>query len=344
MHFHSSVTPNNDHRDLSLDTPFQGYESDSTDCDDSRPQDSATPPTLYTHSHSNNFLFPPRNPSRHSSLNSTTHSTPVPSRSPSPHPHPSHQFYPSGLSSSCPSDTDDEPNSPLLSWSRSRNSWWREQRGQWWGPSRRRRRRSWRITRLVKRWLRSVIRHPLFPSQPITIVRTLSVHCFSPRLTTCFIQVLTLILLSIFAILLTLLLIYILNPDKEPLPWRAYCAYPSIYNTREPPPSSAPYPNPNSPQSPVAPFPPPNLDHLPPAGIFLGVFSVDSAFERRQLVRSTWASHPRSRHGAGKGDDGVGTSRTIVRFVVGQPRKDLERRIKLEMESMYSFFTFRFIA
>jgi len=67
--------------------------------------------------------------------------------------------------------------------------------------------------------------------------------------------------------------------------------------------------------------------------VFVGVFSIDSAFERRMLVRTTWASHARSRGGAGAGDDGVGTSRTVVRFVMGQPRKDWERRIKLEMEA-----------
>ncbi|KAJ3553991.1 hypothetical protein NP233_g12519 [Leucocoprinus birnbaumii] len=37
-------------------------------------------------------------------------------------------------------------------------------------------------------------------------------------------------------------------------------------------------------------------------------------------------------NGAGQGDNGVGTSRTIVRFVVAQPRGDWERRIKLEQE------------
>ena len=65
----------------------------------------------------------------------------------------------------------------------------------------------------------------------------------------------------------------------------------------------------------------------------MGVFSMDSAFERRMLVRTTWASHPRSRDGAGDGDDGAGTSRTVVRFILGQPRKEWERRVKLEMES-----------
>ncbi len=50
------------------------------------------------------------------------------------------------------------------------------------------------------------------------------------------------------------------------------------------------------------------------------------------LIRSTWATHPRSRNGAGHGDAGDGTSRTIVRFIMGQPRKTWERRIRLEME------------
>lgn len=50
------------------------------------------------------------------------------------------------------------------------------------------------------------------------------------------------------------------------------------------------------------------------------------------LIRSTWASHPRSRNGAGHGDGGAGTSRTIVRFIMGQPRKTWERRVRVEME------------
>ncbi|KAJ7900319.1 glycosyltransferase family 31 protein [Mycena olivaceomarginata] len=113
--------------------------------------------------------------------------------------------------------------------------------------------------------------------------------------------ILTLILLSVFTIFVTLLLMYILNPDKDPLPWRAYCSA--------------------TPQ-----FPPAEIDTLPPAGLLVGVFSIDSGYERRSLVRTTWASHVRSRNGAGDGDGGLGTSRTIVRF-------DHERRIRLEMET-----------
>lgn len=131
---------------------YEGYESsDSTDCD-----------------RQDNALFPP--PIHQSSAPSTATSTPLPSRSTSPHPYP-HQYYTPRPSSSCPSDTDDEPTSPLLPWNRTRNSWWRGHRDQWWRASRRRRRRGWRIVRLIKRSLRSIIRHPLFPSQPITIVR-----------------------------------------------------------------------------------------------------------------------------------------------------------------------------
>lgn len=79
-------------------------------------------------------------------------------------------------------------------------------------------------------------------------------------------------------------------------------------------------------------FPPDDLDFLPPAGVFLGVFSTDTSLERRMLIRTTWATHPRSRNGAGTGDDGRGTSRTVVRFILGQPRKGWERRIQTEME------------
>ncbi|KAG5647962.1 hypothetical protein DXG03_006996 [Asterophora parasitica] len=253
---------------------------------------------------SSSFLFAP---SGRSSLSSTATSTPLPSRSNSPLP----QFYSSNPSSSCTSDTDSEPVSHLL---RNRNHWWRENRRSWWSVSRRRRKRDGCTLRFIKKWTRRLVRHPFFPSQPITIV-------------------LTLILLSIFAIFLTLLLIYILNPDKEPLPWRAYCSNPSLSTQYDDFPSSSTY-DPSFPSpTKLTPFPPPDLDTLSPAGLFIGVFSIDSSFERRMLVRTTWASHPRSRDGAGDGDDGVGTSRTIVRFILGQPRKDWERRIQLEMET-----------
>lgn len=110
---------------------------------------------------------------------------------------------------------------------------------------------------------------------------------------------------SLLAILLTLFLIYQLNPDKEALPWRSYCAL--------------------QPQ-----FPPKDFYNLTPAGVFLGVFSMDSGLERRMFVRTTFANHERSRV-----DNG--TSRTIVRFILGKPRPEWERRIQLEAESMFYF-------
>jgi hypothetical protein len=84
-------------------------------------------------------------------------------------------------------------------------------------------------------------------------------------------------------------------------------------------------------------FPPPDLDLLPPAGVFVGVFSMDSAVERRMLIRTTYASHQKSRNGAGAGDGGLGTSRTVVRFILGQPTREWDRRIKLEMEGAILF-------
>lgn len=148
-------------------------------------------------------------------------------------------------------------------------------------------------------------------------------------------QLLTLILLTIFGVSLTFLLIYILNPDKEPLPWRGYCTVPQ-YSTRPPSlelPTTAQFPH-QLPKNFTPPsFPPPDLDDLSPAGVFVGVFSMDNAVERRMLIRSSWANHQRSRDGAGEGDGGVGTSRTIVRFILGEPRSEWKRRIRLEMDS-----------
>ncbi|KAJ7293554.1 glycosyltransferase family 31 protein [Mycena rebaudengoi] len=232
---------------------------------------------------SGGFLVPSAVQSGRSSLASSRSTTPVPSRPASPLP----QFRTSTASSST-SDTDSETTSPLLR--QNTRGWWLDDRRKWWTSSRRRRKRHGWIVSSLKKWSRWILRHPFFPRQPITII-------------------LTLILLSVFAVFVTLLLMYILNPDKDPLPWRAYCS------------------------APLAQFPPARLDSLPPAGVLVGVFSIDSGYERRSLVRSTWANHVRSRNGAGEGDGGLGTSRTIVRFVMGEPRKDWDRRIRLEMET-----------
>lgn len=176
----------------------------------------------------------------------------------------------------CSDSMDDEPSSPLLGPA----SWWDSDSGR-----RRRRRNSgfgivWRFKRRFARWSR----HPLVPTQPVTILFSL-------------------VLFAIFAIVLTLFLIYQLNPDKEVLPWRTQCTM-----------------QPN--------FPPDNFYALSPVGVFLGIFSMDSSLERRMFVRTTFANHERSRV-----DNG--TSRTVVRFILGKPRPEWERRIQLEAETYH---------
>jgi len=261
--------------------------------------------------------------------------SPAPSRSSSPLP--IHYVSPGASSSSYTSDADSEPSSPLLGVANSRRtSWWNDDARRWWlmgrypDDSRRRRRRLRRETRLgfrgLKRHVRRLIRHPLFPKQPTSII-------------------LTLLVVTVIAILITLLLMHILNPDKASLPWRTYCSIPST--STAPPPISRSYTDehlsmqvpigfdPTSPNESIVsnPFPPPHLDDIPPVGLFLGVFTTDSAVERRMLIRNTWASQERSRAGAVEGDGGNGTSRTIIRFVLGKPRSGWVRRIQLESET-----------
>lgn len=108
------------------------------------------------------------------SASSSAAPTPIPSRSGSPLP----QFYSSAQSSSCTSDADSEPTSPLLARNR-KNRWWSDEgRRGWWlnsrdGRRRRRRKGSWYSVRSIKRVIRIVLRHPLFPTQPTSIVSIL---------------------------------------------------------------------------------------------------------------------------------------------------------------------------
>ncbi|THV07757.1 hypothetical protein K435DRAFT_742169 [Dendrothele bispora CBS 962.96] len=250
--------------------------------------------------------------SGHSNCSSAS-STPVPSRAGSPLP----QFLisnPSYSSSSYSESESEQEFAPSLG--RNRRSSWRGDRTRWWPlPPSGGRRRDFSLFRKIKRFFRRIVRHPFVPKTPLTIILSFMIFTF-------------------FAISLTLLLMYILNPDKEPLPWRAYCSMP-YYNSPPDPQNPLLYTDPyhNYSMGATMPsFPHEHLETLPPVGLFIGVFSTDSSFERRALIRSTWASHARSRNGAGTGDNGNGTSRTVVRFVLGQPRGDWARRIQLEME------------
>lgn len=116
--------------------------------------------------------------------------------------------------------------------------------------------------------------------------------------------VLALVLIASFVASVTKLIIYILNPDKEPLPWRTYCQ-------KQPS------------------FPHAYADALAPVDVFVGVFSIDSAYERRHLIRSTYAT----RTVPVDPDTGTPTSNVQVKFIIGKPRQAHARRVALEMET-----------
>ncbi|KAH6917408.1 glycosyltransferase family 31 protein [Coprinopsis sp. MPI-PUGE-AT-0042] len=233
------------------------------------------------------------------SLESSASSTPEGSRPASPR-----QYYAQDIALSGSEDSEGADEVLLLGSRRARRS------SSWFAASRGKRRRSGPVYKYARR----VIRHPLFPARPITIL-------------------LTVILFTAFVVSLVLYIKWLLNPDKERLPWRAYCSIPSLQQERPHPSHVIPF-YPEVPAGEFVPsFPPPHLEELPPVGVYIGVMTVDKAYERRMIIRSTWAQHARSRNGAGEGDGGRGTSRTLVRFILGQPRSGYERQIQLEMET-----------
>ncbi|KDN43635.1 hypothetical protein RSAG8_06012, partial [Rhizoctonia solani AG-8 WAC10335] len=121
--------------------------------------------------------------------------------------------------------------------------------------------------------------------------------------------VFTLLVFLIFVLSIWSIIRWVTREDKYQLPWRSYCAL-------EPE------------------FPPPTLalESIPPVGLFIGVMSTARGSQRRQLIRSTWASHPKSRGGVGEKSDREGTSRTVVRFIVGAPNPSVARKLGLENE------------
>ena len=152
-----------------------------------------------------------------------------------------------------------------------------------------------------------------------------------------------------FAMCLTMTLIYILNPDKEALPWRQYChsSYPSLYSLQD---LSAPsdydlfghsttlslvplthnhsawpyHPHTQQPHSVESKT---DLAELEPVGVLLGVFTIDSGVERRHMIRQSYGSHWRSRK---EGTEGV-----RLRFVMGRPRAKFAKAVELEMEGRF---------
>ncbi len=177
-------------------------------------------------------------------------------------------------------------------------------------------------------------------------------------------QLLVLSLFASFAVGFTLGLIHLLNPDKEPLPWRNYCQadYPRYFALQLPPKahvgglasSGSPQQQTEEPLDPYSTLPaispdyllplnhssqrwpfgahlePPyspeddSVDDVAPVGVFLGIFTTDAGMDRRNMIRQTYGTHWRSRVN--------GTEGVRMRFVMGQPRAKYERLVKLEME------------
>lgn len=137
---------------------------------------------------------------------------------------------------------------------------------------------------VIKGWQRFV-RHPLVPTQPLTILFALS-------------------LFACFAYSLTTFIYHVLSTDKSPRPWRTYCQE-------------------------QRPFPHDLADSLAPVDVFVGIFSVDAAYERRHLIRSTYLRHSKPI------DPLTGKPATNIqlKFILGRPRKHHARRIALEMET-----------
>ncbi|BGP22721.1 glycosyltransferase family 31 protein [Rhodotorula toruloides] len=113
----------------------------------------------------------------------------------------------------------------------------------------------------------------------------------------------SLLLFGCFAATLTTFLVNVLSSDREPPPWRQYCQE-------------------------QRPFPHDLADSLKPVNVFVGVFSVDAAAERRNAIRLSYAKHskpidPRT---------GTAAHNVQLKFVLGRPRQKWSKRIALEME------------
>ncbi|TIB87785.1 hypothetical protein E3Q19_03540 [Wallemia mellicola] len=102
----------------------------------------------------------------------------------------------------------------------------------------------------------------------------------------------------IFALSLTKFLMWYLNPDKNPLPWRTYC------------------------QDTLS-FPHELADSLAPVTILVGVMSIDRSAERRNVIRQTYARKASPRDG----------THVQVIFFIARSRPSLRHAIHLEQET-----------
>lgn len=67
-----------------------------------------------------------------------------------------------------------------------------------------------------------------------------------------------------------------------------------------------------------------DAEGLTPVGVLIGVLTTDDNAKRRQLIRSTYGSHPNSRE--------PGTEAVSIVFVLGQPRQEYASQVADEAE------------
>lgn len=154
-------------------------------------------------------------------------------------------------------------------------------------------------------------------------------------------QILSILAFAAFALFTTVTLRVVLNPDKAPLPWRTYCSasQPTVFSLQ--PDSSAQTSSyfgessaltltpltPSDPQWPYQSSEAPSIAaslEMAPVGVFVGVFTTDEKVERRNMIRQSYGSHPRSRRS--------GTEAVKVMFIMGRPRHSYLKAVQLESE------------
>jgi len=127
-----------------------------------------TPNTMPVGEHGDTSYPDTTQDDRSSFDSATSYTAPTPPRASTSSSYPTHRF------TSSTSDIDGEPASPLLGSSGAYTSI-RDGSRRWWNLHphlRRRRKREGRIWRAFKKGTRRIVRHPWFPQQPITIVRS----------------------------------------------------------------------------------------------------------------------------------------------------------------------------
>jgi hypothetical protein len=132
---------------------------------------------------------------------------------------------------------------------------------------------------------------------------------------------------------------HVLNPDKTPLPWRNYCSasQPTVFSLQPDYTSSSYFGDssslalaPLTPSHPQWPYPTsetPSIAaslEMAPVGVFVGVFTTDEKADRRNMIRQSYGSHPRSRRS--------GTEAVKVMFIMGRPRRRYRKAVELESE------------